>query len=74
MKLRKAESHTSATSPPQADEALLIRTGLCKERRSRNGNLVNFGDADEDGANLNDWNPQNANDNIGFFLSRSVNE
>lgn len=45
-----------------------------KKERSSDGNLVNFGNADDNGANVNRWNPQNANDNIGFFLSRSVRQ
>jgi hypothetical protein len=40
--------------------------------RSRCGDLVNFGDAGEDGAGLSDWGPQYAGDvRLGFFLSRS---
>jgi hypothetical protein len=33
---------------------------------------VNFGNADENGAKVNDWNPKNTDEYAGFFLSRSV--
>ena len=39
---------------------------------SSNGKLVNVGNFDRDGANVNDWNPRNSNDDIGVVLSRSV--
>lgn len=42
-----------------------------KERDS-DGNLVNVGNFDADGANMNRWNPDNTNDGLGVLLSRSV--
>jgi hypothetical protein len=47
---------------------------LRKKSRSRNGKLVNIGNADSDGATVNNWNPRNSNGHVGFFLSRSVAE
>ncbi len=40
--------------------------------RDSDGNLVNAGNFDSDGVNVNRWNPDNANDNLGVLLSRSV--
>lgn len=40
--------------------------------RDSDGNLVNVGNFDADGANVNRWNPDNTNDNLGVLLSRSV--
>ena len=40
-------------------------------RRSRRHRLVSFGDADEDGADLDYWSPGLSFGNLGFFLSRS---
>lgn len=45
-----------------------IKRGVC----TSNGKLVNFGNADVNGANVNDWNPKDRSANDGFFLSRSV--
>ena len=33
---------------------------------------MNFGNADADGANVNRWTPDNANDNLGVAFSRSL--
>jgi hypothetical protein len=41
------------------------------QSRSRDGDLVNLGNADSDGACLHSWHPKYANVSIGFFLSRS---
>lgn len=38
---------------------------------SRDGRLVGFGCAGDDGADLYGWNPRSASDDLGFFLSRS---
>jgi len=38
--------------------------------QSSDGNLVNVGNSDTDGANVNNWKPDNSNDNIGVVLSR----
>lgn len=40
-------------------------------RLDSNGNLVNFGNCDANGANVNN-NPDNSNDNLGVCLSRSL--
>jgi hypothetical protein len=37
-----------------------------------NGNLLNLGNFDRDGANANDWNPRNRYGGLGVVLSRSV--
>src|SRR3989338_6277148 len=39
--------------------------------RFRNGNLVLFGNAGENGADLDDWPPRRSYDHLGFFLSCS---
>jgi len=39
---------------------------------SSNGNIVNIGNADSSGVNVNNWNPDNHNDNIGVCSSRSI--
>ena len=41
---------------------------------SSNGNVVNVGNFDENGVNVDNDNPRNRNDNLGFRLSRSVYE
>lgn len=52
---------------------LLPKTEKCKKiRRNSDGKLVNVGNFDSNGANLNDWNPDNSNDNIGVSFSRSL--
>ena len=38
-------------------------------KRTADGNLVNFGNSDADGANVNRWNPDNSNSNIGVCAS-----
>ena len=43
-----------------------------KTARSSDGNLVNLGNADPDGVNVDNDNPRNSNDNLGVRLSRSV--
>lgn len=43
-----------------------------KIRRNSDGKLVNVGNFDADGANLNSWNPDNSNGNIGVSFSRSL--
>lgn len=43
-----------------------------KMERSSDGNLVNFGNFNADGANVNRWKPDNANDNLGALFSRSL--
>ena len=40
-------------------------------KMSADGNLVNAGKCDPKGANLNRWNPDNTNDNLGVFLVRN---
>lgn len=42
----------------------------CQITESSDWNLVNVGNADADGANVNRWNPKNRNDEIGVSLSR----
>ena len=42
--------------------------------RESDGNLVNVGNFDTDGANVNRWNPDNTNSDIGVLLSRSVDK
>ena len=37
---------------------------------SSDGNLLNFGNADANGANVNRNNPDNSNDNLGVVSSR----
>ncbi len=43
-----------------------------KSRRSSEGNLVNVGNFDDKGANVNRNKPDNHNDNLGVCFSRSV--
>lgn len=43
-----------------------------KKKRSSSGNLVNIGNCDENGANVNRWKPDNQNDNLGASFSRSA--
>ncbi|MDO8482774.1 MAG: hypothetical protein Q7S86_03080, partial [bacterium] len=43
-----------------------------KKRRSSDGNLVNVGNFDADGANVNNWNPDNSDDDLGVSFSRSL--
>ena len=40
------------------------------KKRSSNGNLVNGGNFDTNGVNVNNWNPDNSNPNIGVCASR----
>ena len=40
--------------------------------RSSDGNLVNFGNADAEGANVNRWKPDGTYDYLGVVLSRSL--
>ena len=42
------------------------------EKTSSDGNLVNFGNFDADGTNVNRWNPKNRNGNLGVSFSRRV--
>ena len=54
------------------DELLMPQMAQDKrKRRNSDGNLVNVGNADADGANVNRWNPDNSNDNLGVAFSRS---
>ncbi len=43
-----------------------------KERRNSDGNLVNVGNFDADGVNVNRNRPDNHNDNLGVSFSRSL--
>lgn len=43
-------------------------------RRNADGNLVNVGNFDADGANLNNNRPDNPNDNLGVCSSRSASQ
>ncbi len=43
-----------------------------KTSRESDGNLVNVGNFDDTGANVNRNNPDNRNDNLGVSFSRSV--
>ncbi len=43
-----------------------------KNRRTSDGNLVNVGNFDADGANVNNWKPDNSNSNLGVSFSRSL--
>ena len=43
-----------------------------KTSRTSDGNLVNVGNFDDTGANVNRNNPDNRNDNLGVSFSRSV--
>lgn len=43
-----------------------------KTSRDSDGNLVNVGNFDSDGANVNNDRPDNRNDNLGVSFSRSV--
>lgn len=43
-----------------------------KNVQDSDGNLVNVGNADSDGTNVNGNRPDNRNDNLGVSLSRSV--
>ena len=43
-----------------------------KKRRDSDGNLVNVGNFDADGANVNRNRPGNHNDNLGVAFSRSL--
>jgi hypothetical protein len=46
------------------------KEGKEQRKQTSNGNLVNVGNADTKGVNVNNWNPDNSNDNIGVVLSR----
>jgi len=48
------------------------RTMAGKTSRESDGNLVNVGNFDDTGANVNRNNPDNRNDNLGVSFSRSV--
>lgn len=43
-----------------------------KTSRDSDGNLVNVGNFDDTGANVNNDRPDNRNDNLGVSFSRSV--
>ncbi|OGH51585.1 MAG: hypothetical protein A3H17_00895 [Candidatus Levybacteria bacterium RIFCSPLOWO2_12_FULL_37_14] len=46
------------------------KEGKEQQKQTSDGNLVNVGNSDTDGANVNNWKPDNSNDNIGVVLSR----
>ncbi len=48
------------------------RTMAGKTSRDSDGNLVNVGNFDDTGANVNNDRPDNRNDNLGVSFSRSV--
>ena len=43
-----------------------------KTRRDSSGKLVNVGNFDSEGVNVNRNNPDNSNDNLGVAFSRSL--
>ena len=47
------------------------RTGEGKNSRDSDGNLVNVGNFDSNGANVNRWTPRNSDSNMGVCFSRS---
>jgi len=42
--------------------------------RTSDGNLVNAGNFDGDGGNVNRWKPRNSNSNIGCAFSEAVSK
>jgi hypothetical protein len=46
------------------------KEGKEQRKQTSDGNLVNVGNADTKGANVNNWKPENSNDNLGVVLSR----
>lgn len=54
-------------------QTLVAEDGKNEKKRSSDGNLVNVGNFDTDGANVNRNDPRNANDNLGVSFSRSAN-
>jgi hypothetical protein len=61
-------AHVSA----QAGTGAKTQTMADKTSRTSDGNLVNVGNFDDDGANVNRNEPRNVNDNLGVSFSRSV--
>ena len=53
-------------------ERLLSNTYTWTSVRSSNGNLVNVGNCDSNGVNVDNNEPRNSNDNLGVRFSRSV--
>lgn len=50
-----------------------MRMDKCKKkRRDSDGKLVNVGNFNANGANVNRWTPDNVNDNLGLIFSRSL--
>jgi len=54
------------------NEAWLIGRSCIYIERSSNGNLVNVGNCDSDGVNVNNDKPDNSNSNLGVRFFRSV--
>lgn len=46
--------------------------GKGQKKRSSSGNLVNLGNSDSNGINVNNWKPDNSNPNIGIYVSLTV--
>lgn len=46
------------------------KEGKEQRKQTSDGNLVNVGKANAKGANVNNWKPENSNDDIGVVLSR----
>ena len=54
------------------DKRLLENSYTWTSRRSSDGNLVDFGNADAEGADVNRWKPGSTHDGLGVVLSRSL--
>jgi len=50
------------------------KEGKEQRKQTSDGNPVNVGNADTKGANVNNWKPENSNDNIGVVLSRKFHQ
>ncbi|HSW98191.1 MAG TPA: hypothetical protein VLF89_10275, partial [Candidatus Saccharimonadales bacterium] len=50
--------------------SLVKQEGKGQRKQTQDGNLVNVGKSDAEGANVNNWNPNNTNDNLGVVFSR----
>lgn len=48
--------------------------GKEQRKQTSNGNLVNVGNTDAKGANVNNWKPENSNSNIGALFSRQFHQ
>ena len=77
MGIVRASYNPEQLTPPahfgnELDAGAKPRTMTDKTSRDSDGNLVNVGNADEDGVNVDRNDPRNSNDNLGARFSRSV--